>query len=182
VRIVAGTARGRPLFAPRSAAKIRPTADRVRETVFNVLGPWLEGQSVLDLFAGTGALAMESLSRGAVRAVMVDRDREAVDLCRRNAERLGFLERAEVMVMPVARAVQTLTAGSARFDIVFADPPYAAQALVATGEAAAPLLVAGGVFCVEHDRREAAPERVGPLARVDQRRFGDTLVTLYRAA
>jgi 16S rRNA (guanine966-N2)-methyltransferase len=182
VRIVAGTARGRPLFGPRSAKTIRPTADRVRETVFNVLGPWLEGQSVLDLFAGTGALAMESLSRGAVRAVMVDRDREAVELCRKNAESLGFQERAEVMAVPVERAVKTLAAGGAHFDIVFADPPYAARALVATAEAAAPLLAPEGVFCVEHDRREAAPERVGSLAQVDQRRFGDTLVSLYRVA
>jgi 16S rRNA (guanine966-N2)-methyltransferase len=182
VRIVAGTARGRPLFGPRSAKTIRPTADRVRETVFNVIGPWLEGQTVLDLFAGTGALAMESISRGAVRAVMVDREREATELCRKNAEQLGFQVQAEVMAMPVERATKTLAAAGARFDIVFADPPYAARALAATAQAAAALLAPGGVFCVEHDRREDAPERVGLLARVDQRRFGDTLVSLYRVA
>src|SRR5438132_1215848 len=127
MRIVAGSARGRPLKGPKSAEVIRPTADRVRETLFNVLGQWLEGQSVLDLYAGTGALALEALSRGAAKAVLVDRDREAQALIRANAESLGFEGRVELLAMPVERAFAALA--GRRFELVFADPPYAASAV-----------------------------------------------------
>ena len=91
MRIVAGSAKGRALTGPKATSEhIRPTADRVRETIFNVLGQWLEGERVLDLYAGTGALGLESLSRGASAVVLVDSDREAQALCRANTDALGF--------------------------------------------------------------------------------------------
>ena len=128
MRIVAGSAKGRALQGPKPTSKhIRPTADRVRETLFNVLGQWLEGQAVLDLYAGTGALALESLSRGAGRAVLVDSDREALALCRTNTDTLGFGERVEILAQPVERALETLGRRGDRFELVFADPPYAAR-------------------------------------------------------
>ena len=184
MRIVAGTARGRPLEGPRPTSKhIRPTADRVRETLFNVLGQVLDGPAVLDLYAGTGALALEALSRGAARAVLVDQDREAVGLCQKNAQALGFSDRAEVLASPAARALQTLQKRGERFELVFADPPYAARVVEATLEALAQhgVVAPGGVVVVEHDKREAAPEAHAGFVQEDQRRFGDTLVTLYRA-
>src|SRR5689334_4596427 len=107
MRIVAGSARGRALKGPRSAA-IRPTADRVRESIFNILGQWLDGQRVLDLYAGTGALGLEAVSRGAARAVLVDSGKEAVSLCRQNAKDLGFGGQVTVVAMPVERAVEAL--------------------------------------------------------------------------
>lgn len=183
MRIVAGSARGRALAGPRpGSAHIRPTADRVRETLFNVLGQWLEGQVVLDLYAGTGALALEALSRGASRAVLVDQDREALALCRSNARSLGFEPQAEVLAQPVERAVKLLAQRGERFDLIFADPPYAARQVErvleqVVGEG---LLAAAGTLVVEHDRREPAPQEQAGLRRVDQRRFGDTLVSLYR--
>jgi 16S rRNA (guanine(966)-N(2))-methyltransferase RsmD len=183
VRIVAGTARGRPLLAPKGR-QIRPTSDRVRESLFNVLGQWMDGLRVLDLYAGTGALALEALSRGAARAVLVDQDREAAGLCRQNAEALGFADRAEILALPVSRAAPLLAHRNEPFDLVFADPPYAARAVGDTLEvvSAQGLLAPGGTLVVEHDRRETAPERHEALIRVDQRRFGDTLVSLYRFA
>src|SRR5262249_22343130 len=105
MRIIAGTARGRRLLAPKSQA-IRPTADRVREALFNLLGQSFGGIEVLDLFAGSGALALEALSRGARRAVMVDSDRSAIRLCGANAASLGFSERVRVIAAPVERAVK----------------------------------------------------------------------------
>src|SRR5215510_10826844 len=123
MRIVAGKARGHHLLGPRSS-NIRPTADRVREAIFNVLGQWMDGWSVLDLFAGTGALALESISRGARRAVMVDEDKEAVRLCRTNAAALGFKEQVEILAMPVTRALAQLQRAGERFELIFADPPY----------------------------------------------------------
>lgn len=182
MRIVAGSARGRALAGPRpGSSHIRPTADRVRETLFNVLGQWLEGQAVLDLYAGTGALALEALSRGAARAVLVDQDREAVALCRGNARSLGFEPQVEVLAQPVERAVKLLAQRGERFDLIFADPPYAARQVESVLEQVVGLLAAEGTLVVEHDRREPAPEEQGGLRRVDQRRFGDTLVSLYRA-
>ena len=185
MRIVAGTARGRPLAGPKpSSAHIRPTADRVRETLFNILGQWLEGQRVLDLYAGTGALGLEALSRGAARAVLVDQDREALGLCRTNTQALGFTAQVEILALPVPRAVEQLGKRGEPFELIFADPPYAARVVesVLDQVAGAKLLAPGGQVVVEHDKRESAPEAHAGFQRVDQRRFGDTLVSFFTAA
>jgi len=183
MRIIAGTARGRRLLPAKSAA-IRPTADRVRESIFNVLGQNLDGEDVLDLFAGTGALALEALSRGARSAVLVDSDRGAILLCKGNAEALGFGDRTRIIAAPVARALKLLQREGAGFDLIFADPPYAARAVLQTlGEIeAASLAKPGGRVCIEHDKRESAPESLRGLSRIDQRRFGDTVVSIYRVS
>ncbi len=185
MRIVAGSARGRPLLGPGPKSKdIRPTADRVRETLFNVLGQWLDGVSVLDLYAGTGALALEALSRGAERAVLVDSGREALELCRANTQALGFEARARILPMPVARALDKLAGEGAAFELVFADPPYAAKAVedILSQVEGKKLLTPNGTLVVEHDKREPAPEKHGGLLRVDERTFGDTVVSFYRFA
>jgi 16S rRNA (guanine966-N2)-methyltransferase len=181
MRIVAGTARGRVLKTPAKADVIRPTADRVRETLFNVLGQWCEGLEVLDLFAGTGALGLEAVSRGASRAVLVDSGREALALCRENAEALGFKAVVEVLASPVDRALVTLGQRKAPFDLVFADPPYALKAglKVLEGLAANGLLKPGARVVIESDEAEELPETVGALAQVDRRIFGATGVTIY---
>lgn len=184
MRIVAGTARGRTLKGPKGEG-LRPTADRVRESIFNILGQWCEGQVVLDLFAGTGALALEALSRGAARAVLVDSGREALGLCRENASALGLADRARIVAASVdERAVAKVVAEAGPFDLVFADPPYAAQtpAQIASLVARAGALKEEGVLVVEHDRRVEAPEEQEGLARTDTRRFGDTAVSFYRRA
>ena len=180
MRIVGGTRRGRRLLPPRSSAT-RPTADRVRETLFNILGQSLEGGDVLDLYAGTGALGLEALSRGAERAVLVDVAAEAADLCRRNASALGFEREVSVLRLRAERAVERLDREGRRFALAFADPPYAAKAGAWVVEAVGTLLAAGGTLVVEHDRREVLPEASGALFKVDERRFGDTVVSLYRA-
>jgi len=183
VRIVAGSARGRPLKGPKDARVIRPTADRVRETLFNVLGQWMDGLAVLDLYAGTGALGLEALSRGAARLVMVDRDREAQGLCRENAAALGFTDKARLLARPVDEALGQLAADGERFEVIFADPPYAARAAAELLEQLGrhPVCAAGGLVVVEHDRREDAPDSGAGFVREDARRFGDTVVTFYRA-
>ena len=182
MRIVAGTARGRPLKGPRGAT-LRPTADRVRESIFNILGQWLDGMAVLDLYAGTGALSLEALSRGAARAVMVDSSREAAALCRQNAATLQMTERVEVVAVAIdARSLERI-ARQGPFDLILADPPYAGpepgSVLALVG--AAGLVRPGGRLVVEHDRRQDAPSSCPPLLREDQRRFGDTLVSFYRS-
>lgn len=180
MRIVAGTARGRVLATPRTDEVTRPTADRVRETIFNVLGQWCDGLRVLDLFAGTGALGLEAVSRGAVEAVLVEQGREAVQLCRQNVEALRFGDRVEVLALPVARALETLS--GRQFELVFSDPPYRLEAgrEVLAGLEAHGLVAEGGVAVIEHAAREVLPEQSGRFARVDERRFGDTVVSIFR--
>ena len=181
MRIVAGTVRGRTLKAPKSAAVIRPTADRVRESVFNVLGQSCDGLRVLDLFAGTGALAFEALSRGATRAVLVDSGREAQQLCHDNAQSLGFTSMIEVLPLSAERAIAKLSVRGDRFELIFADPPYAQAAVdnLLAWLNTHPLLEAGGRLVIEHSKHETAPELAGAFTRVDQRIFGETVVSIF---
>ncbi len=182
MRIIAGSAKGRPLKVPKSGS-VRPTADRVKETLFNVLGQWLDGERVLDLFAGVGALGLEALSRGAGHATFVERDAATMAVLRDNARTLGFDGQARTLQKNVARALGQLAGEGARFELVFADPPYAAQetnGLVEEIEAAG-VLAAGGRLVIEHDRRMALPpSSADGLVRFDERRFGDTLLSFYR--
>ena len=180
MRVIAGTAKGRRLEVPRSGP-VRPTADRVKETIFNVLGQWFDGDRVLDLYAGVGGLGIEALSRGAGHVTFVEKDRHVMSALVTNLESTGFSGRSTTLFKPVDRAVRQLGASGTKFDLVFADPPYALQetpALIASIDAAA-LVGEGGRVVVEHDRREAVPEGSGRLVRVDERRFGDTMVTFY---
>jgi 16S rRNA (guanine(966)-N(2))-methyltransferase RsmD len=174
-RIIAGTARGRRLAAPRGEGT-RPTSEKVRGAIFNVLGQFFDGGEVLDLYAGTGALALEALSRGCARAVCVEADRGAAEILSRNAEALGFADRVEVRRERVRDALARLPAG--RFDLAFIDPPYAdgpAEALEALG----PLLRPGARAVAEHDVRRPPSDAHGPLRLVDRRAWGDTAVSIY---
>jgi len=178
VRIIAGSARGRRLAVPRGDA-VRPTADRVRETIFNVLGQWLDGERVLDLYAGTGSLGLEALSRGAAHAVFVERDRDTAAVLSQNIRALGFGPATTVLLQPADRALRRL-AGEEKFTLVFADAPYAAATVASLLVPVAAVLRTGGRAVLEHGRREAVPEREGALVRWDERRFGDTVASFYR--
>ncbi|HTN54160.1 MAG TPA: 16S rRNA (guanine(966)-N(2))-methyltransferase RsmD [Anaeromyxobacter sp.] len=175
-RIIAGSARGRRLTVPRGSAT-RPTSDKVRGAVFNVLGQFFEGGEVLDLYAGTGALALEALSRGCARAVCVEADRAAAEALRRNAEACGFGDRVQVVQGRVGEAVGRLAGG--RFALAFVDPPYA-EGPEGALEALGRLLAPGGRAVAEHDVRRPPPDRAGPLALLDRRRYGDTGISIYQ--
>ena len=182
MRIVAGSAKGRALQGPKTTSRhIRPTADRVRETLFNVLGQLLEGQEVLDLYAGTGALALEALSRGAGRAVLVDSDREALALVPEKPGRAGVRGAGGDPAQPVARAVEALrpTGRALRAGLRRPAVRGAGGGRGAGRWSRAGLLAPGGHAGGGARRREAAPESHGGFERVDSRRFGDTLVSLY---
>jgi 16S rRNA (guanine(966)-N(2))-methyltransferase RsmD len=174
-RIIAGTARGRRLAAPKGLGT-RPTSEKVRGAVFNLLGQFFEGGAVLDLYAGTGALALEALSRGCARAVCVEDDRAAAEVVRRNAEACGFGARVEVLRGRVEQALGRLAAGT--FELVFIDPPYA-EGPEAALRAVERLVRAGGRVVAEHDARRLPEERYGALRLVDRRGYGDTGVSIY---
>ncbi len=177
VRIVAGDARGRRLEAPEGEGT-RPTADRVKQAVFDILGQSFDGGEVLDLYAGSGALALEALSRGMAKAVCVEKDPAAAAIARKNAAALRYEARVEVLELPVERALPRLA--SRRFDLVFVDPPYASgpgAALALLGEAGC--LAPTATVVAEHDKRTETRDRYGALVRTDVRTFGDTAVSFF---
>jgi len=179
MRLTGGLDRGRRLLAPRGA-HTRPTAAKVREAIFNILGPPPDG-SVLDLYAGTGALGLEALSRGARRAVFVERDHQALVVLRRNVRELGLEDRATVVGAEVCAVLRRLTSQGERFSWVFLDPPYAKETEGVLAElSGGDLLTPCAVVIVEHDRRHRPTGSVGSLILTDQRRYGDTELSFFR--
>lgn len=176
MRIVGGSLGGRVLRAPPGAAT-RPTSEKVREALFNILGP-VDGAHVLDLFAGSGALGLEALSRGAAHATFVDAGKPALAAVRANLQALGLAARATVLPLDAVAAARQVPPVPWR--LVFVDPPYrsdlAARAVLALPAAA---LAPDAVVVIEHDRRGAPPDALGSLLRTDQRRYGDTLISFY---
>jgi pantetheine-phosphate adenylyltransferase/16S rRNA (guanine(966)-N(2))-methyltransferase RsmD len=176
VRVVAGTARG-VRFAPVPQG-VRPTSDRVRESIFNSLGQFFDGGSVLDLYAGTGAMGVEALSRGCEEAVFVEQNRRAVAAIRENLRRAGVEDRAEVIRGHVAPAVERLRQSGQQFNLIFADPPYRIAATEVGGVLPRldALLAPGGRVVIE------SGEALGENARGRKgvtRRFGGTVVTIF---
>ena len=176
MRIVGGTLGGRVLRAPHGAAT-RPTSEKVREAIFNILGS-VEGARVLDLFAGSGGLGIEALSRGAAHATFVDAGKPALAAIRANLRELGLEDRAAVLAMDAAVAAQRPPA--VPWQVVFVDPPYASD-LARRAVSALPTgsLAPGARVVIEHDRRGMPPESLGSLLRTDQRRYGDTMVSFF---
>lgn len=190
MRVISGRFGGRPLVAPRGRST-RPTPERVREALFSILGS-VEGLRVLDLFAGSGALGIEALSRGAAAATFVDSSHPAVEAIRRNLRELGVEggvrgraavavpgePAAEVRGQPAAAFLQQARESRRHYDLVFLDPPYghAARLGRSLGAALAAVLAPGGRVVAEGDRR--APLQLD-LPLLDERRYGDTLIRIY---
>ena len=172
MRVIAGTARGVPLAAPRDRAT-RPITDRVKETLFGILGERVPGARVLDLYAGSGAIGIEALSRGAEAVDFVERARSGLTVLRANLERTRLADRARVHPIDVERFLET-DAGT--WDLVLADPPYEARAIVAPLRAVAGRVQPGGMLVLKHFWRSEPPALPG-LATVRRRRFGETTLT-----
>ena len=175
MRVVAGRYGGRRLVAPPGSAT-RPTSDRVREALFSVLGGSLQDARVLDLYAGSGALGIEALSRGAASAVFVDRSPRAITAIRANLEALGI--DADVRRLEARAALRTASARADAYDLVFLDPPYrrAAELGRELSEALPAVLAPGARVVSESDRRDPL-ELDFPL--VDERRYGDTVIRIH---
>ena len=178
MRIIGGTHKGRRLSTPRWEG-LRPTSDRLRETLFDILGPRVEGARVLDGCAGTGAVGLEALSRGAAHAVFVDRDPRAVALIRRNAEACGLTGRCTVRRGALPADFRRLTRGA--FDLMLLDPPYGAPDIGPMLAAAAARLGPDGRLVVEHARR-VEPPAPPVLEALRSVRAGDSALRFYRVA
>lgn len=173
MRVIAGTARGRPLIAPRGA-HTRPITDRVKETLFGILGDRVIDARVLDLYAGSGSVGIEALSRGAAGCDFVEHDRRAIAAIRENLVRAGVAEQASVHAMDVMRYLDHARDDS--FGLVFVDPPYDERAILAPLERLTGHLAPGATVVVKHHWRTPIPEPPG-LARWRERRFGETTLT-----
>jgi 16S rRNA (guanine966-N2)-methyltransferase len=185
MRIIAGRLRRRTLEAP-AGLSTRPTSDRLRETLFNVLAPRIEGARFLDLYAGSGAVGIEALSRGAAHAAFVERAAAALKVLRTNLEMLGLTTGFHVHSGSVASYLKKAPADAAGFGVVFLDPPYDAAEEYATtlgllGGAAHGLLAEGAVVIAEHRRKEKLEESYGGLKRTRLLEQGDAALSFYAA-
>ena len=202
MRIIAGTLKSRRLATPDFAG-LRPTSDKLRETLFNVIAPRVPDSNLLDGFAGTGALGIEALSRGAASVTFVDEDPRAIALIGENVRRCGIAERCVIIRGRFAEVTRRLTPAS--FDLILLDPPYAASGAGRTGspraspgsnddsrdnerelsavlETAAGLLRDEGLVVLEHARRYEAPASAGPLTRTRSLVSGDSALAFYERA
>ncbi len=174
MRIVAGQAKGRKLFAPKGR-HVRPTADQVREALFSLLGPRILNAQVLDLFAGTGALGLEALSRGAAHAVFVEKARQVRSVLERNILELGFEARSNVVLGDALEAISILERKKKLFDVIFLDPPYKgsllSKALYAIG--VSELLGSKAIIAAEHPS-SCVPDLPKILRTVTTKSYGGT--------
>ena len=178
MRIISGTSRGRKLVAPRDHS-LRPTSDRVKESIFNILQNELEGKVVLDLFAGTGNLGIEALSRGAQKTIFVEKGRQALRLIERNLNQFGLKERSEILPKDVNRAIGILKQKGESFDLILMDPPYQKGLIqkTLTKLNSDPIFHKDSIVVIEHNRREPLPRILNGWNLIRQRQIGDTVIS-----
>ncbi|SEO57418.1 16S rRNA (guanine(966)-N(2))-methyltransferase RsmD [Propionispora vibrioides] len=180
MRIITGSARGARLKAPRGM-ETRPTADRVKESVFNILGTRVREARVLDLFAGTGNLGLEALSRGAKSAVFVDNGSSSVAVIRDNACHTKLQDRTVIYRKDVYKAIEAAIHNRQIFDMIFSDPPYNKGLAVATIDKldAAGILAPDGIIVIEHSCHEALDAKWSCLRKIRNEKYGETMVSFF---
>jgi 16S rRNA (guanine966-N2)-methyltransferase len=187
MRVIAGIYRSRILKSPKTLA-VRPTSDMLRETLFNVLGPDIAGSRFIDVYAGTGAVGIEALSRGAAEVVFIEKHGPTAGLIRQNLELLGVSDGVEVLPIDALRGLEKIAAkygpSGPGFDFAYVDPPYAADneySRVLEFLADAAFLAPGAVVIAEHRRDAKLPEQIGRLARARVLRQGDAALSFFRS-
>ncbi|RMG67016.1 MAG: 16S rRNA (guanine(966)-N(2))-methyltransferase RsmD [Nitrospirae bacterium] len=179
MRITAGSAKGRKLKAV--GEDVRPTASRVREAIFNIIGPSISGATFLDLYAGTGAVGFEALSRGAKSCVFVDINPLRISLIKRLASEYGFKDRVRTYRMKAFSFLKRAASKGESFDYIFIDPPYQSEEIMLVLPVISEhrLIKEDGMVIVEHFSKRRLKENVGSLNLVRQYRYGDTTITTY---
>jgi 16S rRNA (guanine(966)-N(2))-methyltransferase RsmD len=180
MHVIAGSAKGRRLLTPNDQA-VRPTSGRVKEALFSIWSARVPNAQFLDLFAGTGAIGIEALSRGAARAVFVESARVPLRLLRQNLDRCGLTARAAVVTRAAAAFLRAPAGAMPSFDLVFADPPYGAPAPEAllSSIAQSAILHSESIVILEHASAASVPEQIGRLVRTRQYRYGDTALSRF---
>ncbi|MCX7822128.1 MAG: 16S rRNA (guanine(966)-N(2))-methyltransferase RsmD [Syntrophobacterales bacterium] len=180
IRITGGSLKGKKLLVPK-VANLRPTTDRVRESVFNILGSLVEEARVLDLFAGTGALGIEALSRGALEAIFVEKDRKTIEALRKNISSCELQNKSTIFPMSAEKAIPLLKKRSGKFNLIFLDPPYHSSLTSKVLPSLSPLLFSEGMIVVEYDIYEKPLIDESVWVVEDIRRFGTTAVCFLSA-
>ncbi len=183
MRVIGGSRKKRALRSLKGL-ELRPTPDRVREAIFNIIARELSGKKVLDLFAGSGTLGIEALSRGAKEAVFIEINLEAARILEENLRNCQFRGKGAVIRGRVEAGIKLLAKRGKSFDLIFLDPPYDKALVARTLKALSPskILVPGSLVVAQHSPREEFPEALGRLTLEDQRRYGETLVSFFRAS
>jgi len=181
LRVISGFAKGRHLKTPRGKW-VRPTSDRVKESLFNILASKIPASVFLDLFAGSGSIGIEALSRGCTKAIFVDINPRAILFIKDNLSSLGFTGKARIFKLDVLKALDLFKKQNLKFDIVFMDPPYfkkyEVKALEKTNESG--LLKKGGTVVIESSKKTILPSRVGDFFLYRRTEYGDTALNFYQ--
>lgn len=179
MKVTGGQAKGKKIYIPKGAP-VRATSDRTKEALFNIL-PSMEGKLFLDLFAGTGNIGIEALSRGAAKAVFVEKNNLLIKAIKKNLSLCGFNDQCELIPAAVENGIQLLARRKEKFDVIFADPPYEGNFVQRTLDSLSRLSLVSenGIFVIEHSHREAFEDNDCSFILRDQRRYGDTMISFF---
>lgn len=181
LRVISGTAKSHKLKTLKGD-NTRPTSDRVKESLFNIISGYIAGSDVLDLYSGTGSLAIEALSRGANSAVLVDKSRECFSIIKENLMHTKLSDKAQVMNDDAQSALRKLTSAGRKFDLIFLDPPYRRNLVVEALDTIVKndMLNESGIIVAERDTSDDIPHKIGDLTLVRDQKYGDTVLAFYR--
>jgi 16S rRNA (guanine(966)-N(2))-methyltransferase RsmD len=182
VRVIAGDCKGRPLKAVPGTGT-RPTTDKIKESIFNMIGPYFNGGQGLDLYGGSGGLGLEALSRGMDHFIFIDKDQKAIQTIKENLKQCNYEDKAEIFRNDAKRALKALHKRELQFDMIFLDPPYAKQMLVKDIEEIdkLSLLTSSGSIVAEHGSEVLLPEHIGDFELVRQETYGKTTtISIFR--
>jgi 16S rRNA (guanine(966)-N(2))-methyltransferase RsmD len=179
MRIIGGQVKGRRIFTPKN--QIRPTSDMIKEALFNILPP-MEGRTFLDLFAGTGSIGLEAMSRGAARVVFVEVNRFSIETIKKNLSVCGFDNKYKIISVPVDESLKRFNRNKEQFDVIFADPPYEKgfikKTLYLLGRSS--LVSEDGIIVIQHSFREELNRKTGEIVLMEQKRYSDTTLSFLK--
>ncbi|PAB58880.1 16S rRNA (guanine(966)-N(2))-methyltransferase RsmD [Anaeromicrobium sediminis] len=181
MRVISGRARGRRLNSPKGT-NTRPTTDRVKESIFSIINFYIQDSKILDLFAGTGALGIEAISRGAEYGVFVDNDKNSIKTIKENLENMGFEKESTVLYCDVDAAISKLSTKGEKFHIIFMDPPYLKGFIEPSLEKIynSEILTEDGIILIEHDVKDILIENIAGFYKYKEKKYGNTLISIYK--
>lgn len=180
MRVISGSARGLKLKSPKGM-DVRPTTDRVKESLFNIISNHILDSFILDLFSGTGSLGIEALSRGAQRCTFVDSSRDSIEIIKDNLKNTKFIDKSEVIFSDTISAINKLGVKRDKFDIIFMDPPYLKNLIVPVLKEIIKreLLEEDGIIIIEHDTKDIIPDNVDNLNKYREKKYGNTTLSFF---
>lgn len=181
MRVISGKARGLKLDTPKNL-DVRPTTDRVKESLFNIINPYIRESNILDLFAGTGSLGIECLSRGAKNCVFVDKSKDSIGIVKSNVKKARVDNESTILNIDFKDAVKRLSVQNQKFDVIFMDPPYYENMFIDCLKSIDELnlLKEDGLIVVEHDTKDLFDDSIGRLYKSREKKYGNTTITFYK--